>query len=447
MMTNEISDIQRMVFVCSFGFFSILIVTYLLSTSGRLIRAGAINLNYPFWPATIISFFISMIFYGLGFETSDIYLTIANCLYIASAMLAVMVILNIAEKKSLTIAIFYSVCIAFCVIFYDQARRLGEVQLRLSIVSWALAGIYCLGFFMTMKIFWGKNVLPNLKFISITLFLSLVYWGVLGFVSLVAHLYTDWTSISEILFSKGMRIIAVSLNIFLFLLIGNYFFERVVELETKKSISSEKTMLDTLNALALARDNETGNHIIRTQKYVNKLALRLSGFKHYSETLNAQTISLLTKAASLHDIGKVGIPDSILLKTSKLTDEEWDVMKTHTTIGENVLTSVDVESHNKNNVLSFAIEIAGGHHEKWDGSGYPRGLKGSEIPLSARIMSLADMYDALLSERVYKESWSHDDAVREIQSKSGTHFDPEIVDAFVAEIEAFKEITIQYRDS
>ena len=172
MMTNEISDIQRMVFVCSFGFFSILIVTYLLSTSGRLIRAGAINLNYPFWPATIISFFISMIFYGLGFETSDIYLTIANCLYIASAMLAVMVILNIAEKKSLTIAIFYSVCIAFCVIFYDQARRLGEVQLRLSIVSWALAGIYCLGFFMTMKIFWGKNVLPNLKFISITSLVS-----------------------------------------------------------------------------------------------------------------------------------------------------------------------------------------------------------------------------------------------------------------------------------
>lgn len=217
--------------------------------------------------------------------------------------------------------------------------------------------------------------------------------------------------------------------------------------ETRHSQNIEKQMLSTLNALALARDNETGNHIIRTQNYVRNLALRLRQMGHYVKELNDQCISTLYKAAPLHDIGKVGIPDNILNKMGRLSDEEWQIMKSHAAIGEAVLSSAEIEAGDDQGVMKKAIQIAGGHHEKWDGTGYPRGLKGNEIPLSARIMALADVYDALVSERVYKSGWDHEDAVKEIVSKSGIHFDPLVVDALIVEQSNFQEIAQKYRDN
>ncbi len=210
--------------------------------------------------------------------------------------------------------------------------------------------------------------------------------------------------------------------------------------------NTERQMLTTLNALALARDNETGNHIIRTQNYVRNLALRLRQMGHFTKELNDQCIERLYQAAPLHDIGKVGIPDNILNKSEKFTDQEWEVMKSHASLGEAVLSAADVERADDRGVIRKAIEIAGGHHEKWDGTGYPRGIKGDEIPLSARIMALADVYDALVSERIYKAEWSHEDAINEIVSKRGTHFDPLVVDALIAEQENFLEIAQKYRD-
>jgi HD-GYP domain-containing protein (c-di-GMP phosphodiesterase class II) len=211
--------------------------------------------------------------------------------------------------------------------------------------------------------------------------------------------------------------------------------------------NTEKQMLITLNALALARDNETGNHIIRTQNYVKSLALRLRMMGHYVKELNDQCIETLYKAAPLHDIGKVGIPDNILNKMGRLNDEEWQIMKSHAAIGEAVLSTADIDVGGDRGVVKMAIQIAGGHHEKWDGSGYPRGLKGNDIPLSARIMALADVYDALVSERVYKSGWSHEDAVKEIVSKRAIHFDSLVVDALIAEQSNFQEIAKKYRDN
>jgi len=209
----------------------------------------------------------------------------------------------------------------------------------------------------------------------------------------------------------------------------------------------EGQMLSSLNALAKARDNETGNHIIRTQLYVKNLALRLRKMGYYDNELSDKTIDLLYKAAPLHDIGKVGIPDNILLKPGRLNDAEWEIMKTHTTIGEAVLSSAANEFKDENGVIDIAVKIAGGHHEKWDGNGYPRGISGVEIPLAARIMSVADVYDALVSQRIYKAAWSHNDAVREIISKRGTHFDPLVVDAFIADQDGLLAIYRQYEDS
>lgn len=225
------------------------------------------------------------------------------------------------------------------------------------------------------------------------------------------------------------------------------FHEMKLELAKKKVEKSELQLLSSLNALAKARDDETGNHIIRTQKYVQLLALQLRSSGHYVDELSDESIDALVKATPLHDIGKIGIPDSILQKSGPLTDEEWITMKTHTTIGESVLNTLEEDPLDRSGFIVKAIKIAGGHHEKWDGSGYPRGLHGQAIPLEARIMSLADMYDALVSDRVYKDAWTHDQARSEILSKRGTQFDPVIVDAFIAEQEGFKAIAKQYQDS
>ena len=208
----------------------------------------------------------------------------------------------------------------------------------------------------------------------------------------------------------------------------------------------ENQMLASLNALAKARDNETGNHIIRTQHYVNFLALRLRSEGYYLDQLSDQSIAALVKAAPLHDIGKIGIPDNILLKDGSLTDSEWEIMKTHGVIGESVLDAAHIEQDGDSDVIAKAISIAGGHHEKWDGTGYPRGLAGEAIPLAARIMSLADVYDALVSKRVYKKAWTHEEAIQEIISDKGTRFDPLVADAFIAELEAFQEIAKTYQD-
>ena len=224
--------------------------------------------------------------------------------------------------------------------------------------------------------------------------------------------------------------------------------DTIMKLESAniKAEQSELQLFSSLSALAKVRDNETWNHIMRTQHYVSLLALRLHSEGHYIDLLSDQGITSLVKAAPLHDIGKVGIPDSILLKNGPLTDEEWTIMKTHTLIGESVLGFEHIDPDAISDVVAKAIKIAGGHHEKWDGTGYPRGLAGEAIPLEARIMSLADVYDALVSKRVYKKAWSHEEAVQEIISKRGIEFDPLIVDAFIAEQDTFREIGQAYPD-
>jgi HD-GYP domain-containing protein (c-di-GMP phosphodiesterase class II) len=214
----------------------------------------------------------------------------------------------------------------------------------------------------------------------------------------------------------------------------------------KKVYQTESKFLACLNALAMARDNETGNHILRTQHYVKAIALRLKEMGNYKIELSDEMIKLLFKAAPLHDIGKVGIPDSILHKPGRLNDEEWQVMKTHATIGRAILASAELETQGGSGVITVAIQIAGDHHEKWDGSGYPGGLKGEEISLPARIMALADVYDALMSKRVYKTGWSHEDVTSEIVSQSGAHFDPLVVDAFMMERSGFLAIHSKYKD-
>ncbi|MEZ8144544.1 metal-dependent phosphohydrolase [Enterovibrio norvegicus FF-33] len=200
-----------------------------------------------------------------------------------------------------------------------------------------------------------------------------------------------------------------------------------------------------LSTLAEVRDNETGAHILRTQNYVRALAYTLRRQSKYAAYLSDDTIDLLYKSAPLHDVGKVGIPDAILLKPGKLTDEEFVIMKTHAQLGADALSMTE-KSVEGIAFLRFAQEIAATHHEKWDGSGYPLGLAGEKIPLSGRLMALADVYDALISKRVYKPAFSHEKAKEIILQGKGSHFDPAVVDAFLACEHQFVEIAAQFAD-
>jgi putative two-component system response regulator len=200
-------------------------------------------------------------------------------------------------------------------------------------------------------------------------------------------------------------------------------------------------------SLAETRDNDTGNHIRRTQHYIRVLADRLREHPRFSGFLDQQVIDLLFKSAPLHDIGKVGIPDRILLKPGRLDAAEFEIMKTHCQLGRDAIAHAEQRLGTEVDFLRFAKEIAYGHQEKWDGSGYPDGLAGDAIPVSARLMAVADVYDALISRRVYKPAMSHEQALAIIAEGRGSHFDPDVVQACLDMAERFREIALQYADS
>lgn len=223
--------------------------------------------------------------------------------------------------------------------------------------------------------------------------------------------------------------------------------QKIIE-RTHEIVHTQDVTIYGMAVLAETRDNETGQHIMRTQHYVKALAEYLMSAGHYSDYLDSSRINLLYKSAPLHDIGKVGIPDRILLKPGRLTDEEFEEMKKHTTYGRDAIVKSEIALGRKSTTsfLTLAREIAYSHHEKWDGQGYPEGLRGTNIPLPGRLMAIADVYDALISKRVYKEAFSHEKAVAIILKGRGNHFEPEIVDAFELIQDTFKNIALRYYD-
>jgi putative two-component system response regulator len=227
----------------------------------------------------------------------------------------------------------------------------------------------------------------------------------------------------------------------------NAYLETEVQKRTREVQVVQDVTIMAMASLAETRDNETGNHIRRTQNYVRALAGKLRDHSRFRSQLDDETIELLYKSAPLHDIGKVGIPDAILLKPGKLTPEEFEVMKTHTTLGRDAILAAERLINAPSTFLRLAREIAHYHQEKWDGSGYPEKLAGEAIPVSARLMAVADVYDALISRRVYKPPFPHDEAVQIIRAGRDQHFDPDMVDAFVAVQGEFKAIAERYADS
>jgi putative two-component system response regulator len=226
----------------------------------------------------------------------------------------------------------------------------------------------------------------------------------------------------------------------------NGYLEAEVARRVRDILTIQDVTINALAELAETRDKETGNHIRRTQEYMRILAERLRAHRHFSGFLTDTVVALMIKSAPLHDIGKVGVPDHILLKAGKLTEEEWAIMKTHSSVGARAIQRAVRDADCRVDFLEMARLIAYFHHEKWDGSGYPEGKKGEAIPIPARLMALADVFDALISRRVYKSSMPLEQARDVISGERGRHFDPDVVDAFLAGFEDFAAVAEKYRE-
>lgn len=228
----------------------------------------------------------------------------------------------------------------------------------------------------------------------------------------------------------------------------NHWLEAEVQRRMRQNQMIQEVSLRALASIAESRDTDTGNHILRTQSYVKILAEELALSSHYAGLLTPHTVELFTKAAPLHDIGKVSIPDHILNKPGKHTPEEWAIMQTHAKAGADAIWRAIREEEDRSGLdfLYVAMEIAHYHHEKWDGTGYPDKLAGEKIPLAARLMAVADVFDALINQRVYKPAFTIEQATEIIQDGRGSHFDPDIVDAFLKHLPDFRAVAARFAD-
>lgn len=219
--------------------------------------------------------------------------------------------------------------------------------------------------------------------------------------------------------------------------------EQMVKDKTTEIVTLKNAVLKTTAELVEQRDKTTGYHIERTERYIEIMMCKMKERGVYKDEVNSLDMDLVLQSSQLHDVGKISIKDSILLKPGELTAEEFEEMKKHTTFGEAIIARIK-ESTTDSKFLDYASIFAVSHHEKWDGSGYPRGLKGEDIPLLGRVMAIADVYDALITKRPYKEADSHDVAVSIIKDGRGTHFDPQLVDLFLDVNSEFEKVSMEF---
>lgn len=436
-------ELFNQLFYLTYG--AIVLVVFFGSFAGKDFKL--LSREYLYWPTALILMIVSSLGFVLAAFSPRYFLSLANSTLVFSGLASILFIRSWRMgSKALQPKFFWAGLLAFLIIF-EGFRQLASFETR----------VLLMGSILTMINLWGiyevqaqskAETSPQLRILAVAFVFQICFMIFRTFVSSQQDSGAI-TIYQEDLFPAILRAIGIASNLLVYIAISNILLERSWKKEEKKSSNAELRMLSSLNALALARDNETGSHIIRTQGYVKSLAKRLKASGQYADQLSDKQIENLYKAAPLHDVGKVGIPDHILYKEGPLSKDEWGIMKTHTTIGEYVLSSAKAqldEIVEDDDVIEAAIAIASSHHERWDGQGYPRGISGQDIPLPARIMALADMYDALVSERVYKREWSHQDAVEEIIKKRGSHFDPLVVDAFIAEKDEFQSIAQKHKD-
>ena len=284
----------------------------------------------------------------------------------------------------------------------------------------------------------------------------LVSWtgALTGFFTLLAAAVGLWAGSAWLLPARGVFVsplfplMALAANFTLLTFFKYRREERALRQRNQDLLAMQNFTIHCLATLAETRDSETGRHIVRCQHYVRALARGLARRPEFAELLDEETIDLLHKSAPLHDIGKIGVPDRVLLKPGRLTDEEYAEMRQHPRHGRDAIDRAErfYGGEVKASFLQFGKEMAYAHHERWDGGGYPEGLRGEAIPLSGRIMAIADVYDALICRRRYKPAFTHEEAVALIEQGGGTHFDPVVTAVFREEQEQFRRIARDFPD-
>lgn len=298
---------------------------------------------------------------------------------------------------------------------------------------------------------WSRGLLVLLVLVpgillSVLLARARAVWGLAAIVPSAAAIWTlSWWLLShrQVYLPPLMPIATLGLVFTVLTSLRYIDTEREVRERTRRLALTQDAIIQSLAALAETRHHETGGHIQRTRHYMKALAMRLKNHPRFRHYLDDATIDLLFRLAPLHDIGKVGVPDQILLKPARLTMEEYGEMKKHTLYGSETIRLAR-NFLGEDSFLQVADEIALNHHERWDGSGYPRGLRGGEIPIPGRLMAVADSYDAIISPRLYKPAISHKEAIRLIRNLRGVYFDPDAVDAFMEVSDEFAEIASRF---
>lgn len=274
--------------------------------------------------------------------------------------------------------------------------------------------------------------------------LSFLLVGVLSVLELVG---SGWFLRTDGIYISPVYPVITLVFIYMFLTVCKFrISEKALLRRTKELAKTQEATIEVMSTAIETRDDQTGGHIKRTKEYVIALARHLQSKKKYKDLLDDATIELMYMCAPLHDVGKIGVPDRVLLKNGKLSDDEFFEMRNHTSYGKFIIESAEGKI-GQMEFLQMAKDMAYTHQEKWDGSGYPEKLKGDGIPLSGLIMAVADVYDALISRRVYKPGFSHEKAVLILREGKGTHFAPDVIDAFLEIEETFRQIAFEFADS
>lgn len=399
-----------------------------------------------YWAFSLLAMLASCLLFLLYPLAGGMFLTLANLMQISADVSLGLFFRSFNQKISKGLLVVFLISIPIIGGIFEFVRANESYDIRVDLLS-GVAIIISIWQIYELIPQYVKSKSIYLGFLIVAITSQIILWSYrIWMVDHYQSFFEHNSVFDEHLPEFIARLIVIVLYALIFIAIGNFFYSKLVMDERRLREEKEEQMLVALKNLASARDNDTGNHIMRTQHYVKVLAERLLAMGYHPELLNKASINAMFRAAPLHDIGKVGIPDHILLKPGLLNAEEWQVMKTHSSIGESVLKASVANMNEKDQVIESAIKIAGCHHERWDGAGYPYGLQGEGIPLEARIMSLADMYDALVTKRPYKDGWTHQEAIDEIVRKKGTYFDPIVVEAFLQESDAFKQIAKRYQD-
>ncbi|MGL1931014.1 MAG: HD domain-containing protein [Desulfotalea sp.] len=283
-----------------------------------------------------------------------------------------------------------------------------------------------------------KKYITVLSLLSLAPLLRELFFGIFS------HHHTPFSSTADLIHTGTEMFFMTVLGMLLIYLDYRFTRKKDYELRLTQSIA-----IEALASLAEYRDAETAQHLQRISAFVKILAKNFKNNSTDSKYISTHRnyIDDLAHASVLHDIGKIAVPDGILLKPARLTNEEFELMKTHTSIGSEILATADNQFKKqigKQSYLTLAQSVAKSHHEKWDGTGYPEGLTGDEIPLGARIVAICDVYDAVTSDRVYKKAWSHNEAVDLIKKGSGTHFDPNLAELFLKIEKQFERIKLDF---